>query len=114
MQAMLILAGGGEACADIEHLRSQAALFGSVPSDSAVYRTLRSITGDTRAGLSEAMAEVRAQVWRRSSATTGTAAIVLDIDASLHRIHSENKEGSSELQGRLRVPSDLLLRRRHR
>lgn len=26
-QAMLILAGGGEACADIEHLRAQGALF---------------------------------------------------------------------------------------
>jgi hypothetical protein len=32
-QAMLMLAGGGEACADIEHLRAQAGLFGSVPSD---------------------------------------------------------------------------------
>jgi hypothetical protein len=27
-QAMLVLAGGGEACADIEHLRAQPALFG--------------------------------------------------------------------------------------
>ena len=30
VQAMLMLAGGGEACADIEHLRSQGSLFGSV------------------------------------------------------------------------------------
>jgi len=35
--------GGVEACADIERLRSQAALFGPVPSDSTLYRTLRSI-----------------------------------------------------------------------
>ena len=34
VQAMLMLTGGGEACADIERLRAQAALFGSVPSDS--------------------------------------------------------------------------------
>ena len=32
VQAMLMLAGGGEACADIEHLRSQPGLFGSVAS----------------------------------------------------------------------------------
>ncbi len=38
------------------------------------------------------MATVRAQVWRRSAATTGTDTVVLDIDSSLHQIHSENKQ----------------------
>jgi len=90
-QAMLMLAGGGEACSDIEALRAQEALFGSVPSDSTLYRTLRSIGPKTLAGLCEAMAEVRAKAWRRAAATTGTATVVLDIDASLHQIHSENK-----------------------
>lgn len=32
---MLMLAGDGAACADIEHLGSQEALFGAVASDSA-------------------------------------------------------------------------------
>jgi hypothetical protein len=92
-QAMLMLAGGGEACADIEHLRSQPDLFGSVPSDSTLYRTFRyDIAPSTLEGLWEAMAAVRAVVWRRSSATTGSAAVVLDIDSSLHEIHSDNKE----------------------
>jgi hypothetical protein len=91
-QAMLMLAGGGEACVDIEHLRSQEALFRSVPSDSTLYRTFRQIDPSTLAGLWEAMAETRAEVWRRSAATTGTATVVLDIDASLHQIHSENKQ----------------------
>jgi hypothetical protein len=40
---MLILAGGGESCADIERLRAQERLFGAVPSDSTVYRTFRQI-----------------------------------------------------------------------
>ena len=92
VQAMLMLAGGGEACADIEHLRAQPALFGSVPSDSTLYRTFRAVDSATLAGLWEAMAEVRAQVWRRSAATTGSGLVVLDIDSSLHQIHSENKE----------------------
>jgi len=91
VQAMLMLAGGGEACADIEHLRSQPGLFGAVASDSTLYRSLRHIDPATLAALWEAMAEVRAQVWRRSSATTGTATVVLDIDSSLHQIHSEHK-----------------------
>lgn len=91
VQAMLMLAGGGESCADIEHLRSQGRLFGAVASDSTLYRTSRHITPDILAGLWEAMAEVRAQVWQRSAATTGAAPVVLDIDASLVEIHSENK-----------------------
>jgi hypothetical protein len=95
-QAMLMLAGGGEACVDIEHLRVQAELFGSVPSDSTLYRTFRQIDPRTLDGLWDAMAEVRAQVWRRSAATTGRATVVLDIDSSLHEIHSENKHGDVE------------------
>jgi hypothetical protein len=94
-QAMLMLAGGGEACADIEHLRSQPDLFGSVPSDSTLYRTFRSVDASVLAGLWAAMGDVRAQVWRRSSATTGTATVVLDIDSSLHEIHSENKQDTA-------------------
>ena len=39
-QMALVRAGGGESCADIEHLRAQEAMFGSVPSDSTVFRTL--------------------------------------------------------------------------
>ncbi len=100
VQAMLMLAGGGEACADIEHLRSQEALFGSVPSDSTLYRTFRSIGTTTLDDLWEAMAEVRARVWRRAGATTGTATVVLDIDGSLHEVHSENKaEAAANYKG---------------
>ena len=91
VQAMLMLAGGGESCADIEHLRAQPVLFGPVPSDSTLWRTFRQIRPHTLAALWEAMAEVRATVWSRSGATTGTAPVVLDIDASLHEVHSENK-----------------------
>lgn len=93
-QAMLMLAGGGESCADIEALRAQEALFGSVPSDSTLYRTLRRVDPATLAGLWQAMAETRSDVWLRSAATTGTATVVLDIDASLVEVHSENKEGT--------------------
>ena len=91
VQGMLMLAGGGKACSDIEHLRAQERLFGSVASDSTLYRTPRAIDEQTLAGLWEAMAEVWAEVWRRSAATTGSAPVVLDIDSSLVEIHSETK-----------------------
>jgi hypothetical protein len=94
VQAMLMLAGGGEACTDIEHLRAEPALFGCVPSDSTLYRTFFQVSGVLR-GLWEAVAEVREQVWRCANVTNGEGAVVLDIDATLVEIHSENKAGTA-------------------
>ncbi|MGH9213469.1 MAG: transposase [Acidimicrobiales bacterium] len=46
------------------------------------------------------MARVRDGVWARSSATTGTGRVLLDIDASLHQVHSENKaEAAANYKG---------------
>ena len=95
VQSMLMLAGGGECCADIEHLRAQDALFGQVPSDTTVWRSFQRIDAKVLSGLWEAMAETRASTWSRMGATTGTSTVVLDVDASLVQIHSENKDGSA-------------------
>ena len=116
-QAMLMLAGGGEACADIEHLRAQPDLFGAVPSDSTLYRTFRDIdAAHARPGCGTRSARcarrcVAADRRRRPARRT----VVLDIDSSLHRgaLGEQGRDGA-ELQGRVRVPSDLLLRRCHR
>ncbi len=93
--AMLVLAAGGEACSDIEFLGSQPRLFGPVASDSTLYRTVRQITPSVLDDLRVSAAVVRRQMWRRMSATTGTETVVLDIDASLVEIHSENKQGTA-------------------
>jgi hypothetical protein len=92
LQTALAIAGGGESCADIEHLRSQPDLFGNVPSDSTVWRTFNEITPAVRAELALGLAEARARVWARSAATCGNGPVYLDIDSSLVQIHSENKE----------------------
>ncbi len=92
VQIALVLAGGGESCLDIEFLRTGDDLFGAVPSDTTVARTFHEITSARRAALVGAVAQVRAEVWRRSQATKGKDPVVLDIDASLVEIHSENKE----------------------
>ena len=92
--AMLMLAAGGEACSDIEFLVSQPRLFGAVASDSTLYRTMRAVTPTVLADLTAQAAIVRGEMWQRMAATTGTAMVVLDIDASLVEIHSENKSGT--------------------
>ncbi len=96
VHAMLILAGGGECCADIEFLGYQGRLFAAVCSNSTVYRTFAQTldaTAVARAG--EAVARIRSQVWTRSTATTGSDPLILDLDASLVEIHSENKQGAA-------------------
>ena len=93
---MLVLAGGGESCADIEYLRVEDDLFADVCSDSTLYRTFTEnldevVVSDLKAGF----AEVRKSVWRRAGLIKGKDAVVLDIDASLVDVHSENKEGTA-------------------
>jgi hypothetical protein len=92
VQMALILAGGSESCLDIEHLRVGGDLLGFVPSDTTVARTFHEITPPVRSSIARAVAKVRSEVWRRSSQATSSDPVVLDIDASLVEIHSENKE----------------------
>jgi len=95
VHAMLMLAGGGECCADIEHLRIEGSLFADVCSDSTLYRTFTEDLGEeTLTSLKEGFAEVRARVWKKLGLTKGTEPIVLDIDATLTTVHSEAKEGT--------------------
>lgn len=91
-QAALVLAGGGDSCLDIEHLRAGPDLFGSVPSDTTVARTFTEITAADRTRVAAAVAPLRAKVWSQSTAVNGSGPVVLDIDASLVEIHSENKQ----------------------
>jgi len=94
-QAMLMLAGGGESCADIEALRSQGRLFGDVCSDSTLFRTFtKTLTSERLARAVEAMAGVRSGIWARKPDITSSGPVVLDIDGSLVDVHSENKEGA--------------------
>ncbi len=113
VQMALVLAGGGESCADIEHLRVQPDLFGWVSSGSTVFRTFHEITEGTCGAFDVAMAEVRAKVWARSAATTRKGPVTLDIDASLVDVHSENEGGAPHLRGTT-ASTRCALRRRHR
>jgi hypothetical protein len=96
VQTMLMLSGGGESCADIEALGSQGRLFGVVCSDTTLYRTFtQTLTGEAMERARRAMAEIRAKVWQRTSVTDGDTPVVLDVDATLVEVHSENKDGAA-------------------
>jgi hypothetical protein len=96
VHAALMLAGGGEACSDIEVLRSQPEIFGAVASDSTLKRVIpEEITPEVRGALVGAIGEARAQVWERAGLMQGKKPIYLDIDATLIEVHSENKEGAA-------------------
>ena len=58
-QAMLMLAGGGEAWADIKYLRAEEGLFGDVPSALTPYRTVRALDPATVGDLWAARAAAR-------------------------------------------------------
>jgi hypothetical protein len=104
---MLMLVGVARR-ADIEHLRAQADLFGSVPSDRRCTARSAASTRDA-GGAVEAMNE-RAEVWRRSAATTGTATVLDD----RRRIRSTRRTSKDrrELQGGFGFHPIFLLRTR--
>jgi hypothetical protein len=93
VQVMVMLAGGGVCCANIEALRVNGRLFEDVCSDTTLWRTFNhSLDGPTLADVVYAFGQVRRQVWARSSVTNNNSPVVLDIDASAIDIDSENKE----------------------
>ena len=90
-----MLAGGGEAWADIEYLRAEEGLFGDVPSAPTLYRTVRALDPATVGDLWAARAAVREEVWARRVPGDASAPVVLDIDATLVEVHSEHKAGAA-------------------
>ena len=91
-QVAVMLAGGGVCVADMAALRDQPALFGEVASDTTIWRAFQGIDEGVLDGLRQARAEARARVWAAADAPETT---VLDVDAALVEIHSENKEGAT-------------------
>jgi hypothetical protein len=91
-QVAVMLAAGGRCVADMAALRDQPALFGTVASDPTIWRTFDAIDGDVLDALRAARAEARAVVWGRRRRR---GPVVLDVDASLVEIHSENKQGAA-------------------
>jgi len=99
----VLVAGGGEAIADINVLRHQREVLGSVASAPTVWRTLQGMTPAAAKRIDKARAKVRANVWSQlpGGLPASTVAdtdlgdtVVLDVDATLVTAHSE-KEGAA-------------------
>jgi Transposase DDE domain group 1 len=89
-QVAVMLAGGGRCVADMAALRDQPGLFGRVASAPTIWRALDGIDDGVLDGLRAARAAARARAWAAGAAPAGQ--VVLDVDASLVEVHSENKE----------------------
>ena len=99
----VLVAGGGEAIADIDVLRHQSQVLGPVASAPTVWRALDEITPAVVKRIDKARAKVRAHVWSQlpggvpaSKVADGDLGdtVVLDVDATLVTAHSE-KEGAA-------------------
>jgi hypothetical protein len=99
----VLIASGGQAIADIDVLRHQSEVLGSVASPPTVWRALDEITPAALKRIDKARATVRAHVWSqlpggvpasRVANTDLGDVVVLDVDATLVTAHSE-KEGAA-------------------
>ena len=88
----VMLADGGDCLSDLRAVRDQQPLFGPVASDATAFRLIDRIASDS--GLLEALraarARARARAWELGARPQR---IVIDVDATLVRAHTE-KEGA--------------------
>jgi len=99
----VLITGGGESIADIDVLRHQSEVLGSVASAPTVWRALDEVTPAAVKRIDKALAKVRAHVWSHlpdglpASKVADTDlgdTVVLDVDATLVTAHSE-EEGAA-------------------
>lgn len=104
----VMLADGGEAISDIDVLRHQSPLLGSVASAPTVWRTLNELTPARLARVEKARARVRRQVWSllpgglpasRVADTDLGEVVVLDVDATIVVAHSEKQSAAPTFKG---------------
>jgi len=98
------VAAGADCATDIALLRTQPGVFGSVASDSTVFRTITALAQSSPKALSalaSATATARAAAWEAAGehaahyGLTAKCPLVIDIDATLLDSHSDNKEGAA-------------------
>ena len=86
-QIAMMLAAGGRCLADLKTLRNQPGLFGTVASDPTAWRAMQQVDDDALAG----MVAVRQAAIRRLVSFAALDEVVLDVDATLVNVDSEDK-----------------------
>jgi hypothetical protein len=105
------VADGAECISDIAVLADQRSLFGSVASDSTVWRLLDQLDTGRLADVGRARAVAREVVWAQRGETTGRAfgparaggrdlpGLVIDIDATIVIAHSDKDQAAATFKG---------------
>ena len=101
------VADGAQCISDIAVLADQPALFGSVASDSTVWRLLAQLGAAELAAVAAARAAARELAWAQRAELTGAAVptagaagvelpgLVIDLDASIVVCHSEKEQAAA-------------------
>jgi hypothetical protein len=101
------VADGAECISDIAVLGDQRELFGSVASDSTVWRLLDQLEESELAAIAAARAAAREVVWAQRAEVTAAAVpaataagadlpgLVIDLDASIVECHSEKESAAA-------------------
>jgi hypothetical protein len=99
----VMIADGGEAICDIDVLRHQGGVFGSVASPATCWRALNEIGPAQLRRIGKARATVRSRVWalmgaipaaRAAGRDIGAGVVVLDVDSTIVLAHSD-KDGAA-------------------
>jgi Transposase DDE domain group 1 len=107
------VADGAECISDIAVLGDQRELFGSVASDSTVWRLLDQLEESELAAIAAARAAAREVVWAQRAEVTAAAVpaataagadlpgLVIDLDASIVECHSEKESAAATFKSTL-------------
>lgn len=99
----VMIAGGGEAICDIDVLRHQPEVFGSVASAATCWRALDELDPAGLRRIATARARARSRVWklaggppaaRAAGRSLGDGVVVLDVDSTIVLAHSD-KQGAA-------------------
>ena len=100
-----MVTAGGEAIADIDTLRHQQGVLGSVASPPTAWRALDELTPAALKRIATARAKTRTRVWglipggvpasKVAGAALPTDVIVLDVDATIVPVHSEKENAAA-------------------
>lgn len=91
-QLAMMIGAGGRCVSDLATLRDQPALFGTVASDATAWRTVNLDVDERRRGAMVAVRQAAAAVLADRAGLDGEGEVVLDVDATVLHLHSENKQ----------------------
>jgi hypothetical protein len=107
----VLIADGGRVMSDLVVLRDQYELFGSVASDSTLWRALEEIGPDQRERIAAGRARTRRHVWGLIAARHGRIppsrvadrdlgeTIVIRMDATIQIAHSDKQQAAGTFKG---------------